>query len=303
MSFSADIVFAGLDTAPDESKRFASFLDQGDFSSNTRKARTNDLRKFARWFTQANGESFAANRVTQRDVADFKQHSRRKEGQSVSTVNRALVSLRKYFAWLVNAGHLPANPVAGVKELRKQQTAPKGLTQQQVRRLLREVEIRQDVRANAIFHLMLYTGCRVSDIANVGNSDLVIQARSGSVTFRHGKGGKERTVPLPLAARKAIQAYLDVRPDDGSELVFHGKRGPLTDRGFRALCDKYGELLGFKLHPHLLRHTMAHKFLDDNGNDLVSLAQLLGHQNINTTAIYTKRTQDQLAAAVDNLTY
>jgi len=302
MSFSADIVFDGIDTVPNESKSFTSFLDQGDFSLNTRKARSNDVRKFAKWFTQANGESFAVSRVTQRDVTDFKQHLRRVEGQSVSTVNRALVSLRKYFGWLVNAGHLPANPVAGVKELRKQQTAPKGLSQQRVRKLLREIEIRQDIRANAIFHLMLYTGCRVSDVANLGISDVVLLPRSGSVTFRHGKGGKERTVPLPLAARKAIEAYLDIRPEE-SELIFQGKRGPLTDRGFRALCDKYGELLGFKLHPHLLRHTMAHKFLDDNGNDLVSLAQILGHQNINTTAIYTKRTQDQLAATVEKLTY
>ena len=303
MTFSADIVFEGIDATPEQSEWFASFLNTNDFSANTRKARTNDVRKFARWFTEANGESFSVSRVTQRDVVDFKQHSRRTDNQSVSTVNRALVSLRKYFGWLVEAGHLQLNPVVGVKELRKQQTAPKGLTQPQVRKLLREIEIRQDVRANAVFHLMLYTGCRVSDIANLGLSDVVIQPRSGSVTFRLGKGGKERTVPLPLPARKAIQAYLDVRPVDESELVFHGKRGPLTDRGFRALCDKYGELLGFKLHPHLLRHTMAHKFLDDTGNDLVSLAQLLGHQNINTTAIYTKRTQDQLAAAVDNLTY
>ena len=303
MSFSADIVFDGIDAAIGESERFASFLATSDFSVNTRKARTNDARKFARWFTQANGESFAVNRVTQRDVVDFKQHARRTEGQSVSTVNRALVSLRKYFGWLVEAGHLPANPVAGVKELRKQQTAPKGLSQQQVRKLLREVEIRQDIRASAIFHLMLYTGCRVSDIANLEISDVVMLPRSGSVTFRHGKGNKERIVPLPLPARKAIQAYLNVRPDNESAFLFHGKRGPLTDRGFRALCDKYGDLLGFKLHPHLMRHTMAHKFLDDTGNDLVSLAQLLGHQNINTTAIYTKRTQDQLAAAVDNLTY
>lgn len=303
MTFSADIVFEGIDATPEQSEWLASFLNTNDFSANTRKARTNDVRKFARWFTESNGESFSVSRVTQRDVVDFKQHSRRTDNQSVSTVNRALVSLRKYFGWLVEAGHLQLNPVAGVKEFRKQQTAPKGLTQPQVRKLLREIEIRQDVRANATFHLMLYTGCRVSDVANLGISDIVIQPRSGSVTFRLGKGGKERTVPLPLPARKAIQAYLSIRPDEESELVFHGKRGPLTDRGFRALCDKYGELLGFKLHPHLLRHTMAHKFLDDTGNDLVSLAQLLGHQNINTTAIYTKRTQDQLAAAVDNLTY
>ncbi|MCA9108758.1 MAG: tyrosine-type recombinase/integrase, partial [Planctomycetaceae bacterium] len=93
------------------------------------------------------------------------------------------------------------------------------------------------------------------------------------------------------------------RPPIESLHVFVGERGPLTDRGVRALCDKYSTLCGVTIHPHLLRHTMAHQFLEDNPGDLVSLAQVLRHENLNTTRRYVQRTEEQLAEVSDRLAY
>jgi integrase/recombinase XerC len=299
----SDKAFRGVVSGQLEKSLFVQFLNSNDFRPNSLRAITSDLRQFMLWFNERNGESFVLGRVTTRDVTDFKDYLRNSKGLAVATVNRALVLIRKFFAWAQEQGHLPSNPAKAVKELRRVDLAPQGLAQSEVRQLLRELELRKDVRANAIFHLLLYSGCRVGDLTSLELTDLVLAEKSGSATFRFGKGNKQRSVPLPLQCRRALQKWLDVRPACPSARVFVGCRGPLTETGIRKLCDKYSAIVGVRIHPHLLRHTMAKKFLADTQNDLVGLAQILGHESLNTTARYTKRSEGQLAEMSEKLNY
>ncbi len=187
-----DRVFEGIPVGADEEALVRAYLDAHDSSPNTRRAIRQDLRKLASWFAQANQEPFTVARVTIRDVSDCRDYPRREKGQAVSTVNRCLVIVRGYFGWLAEQGHIPANPAKKVKELRRQQRAPKGLDRSQVRRLLREIELRQDVRAGAIFSLFLYTGCRVSDLVNLELHDLLLGERSDAAVFKYGSGAAGR---------------------------------------------------------------------------------------------------------------
>jgi site-specific recombinase XerD len=296
-------VFDALSVGIEDGRLVEEYLAGHDFSENTIEAIRNDLRKFAKWFANANQEPLRFDCVTTRDVVDFRKHLHRERQQAVATCNRALVTIRRLFTFLVSTGAAKSNPAEKVKELRKTELPPKGLDRSAVRGLLRQVELQCDIRANAIFHLLLYTGARVGDVVNLELPDLMVGVKSGYATFRHGKGRKERTVPLSLECRKALSAYLDIRPPANSDRVFIGERGPLATDGIQALCRRYSVLVGQRLHPHIFRHTFAKKFLEDNGNDLTSLAMLLGHSNIQTTARYAQKDQAMLAAAAENVTY
>jgi len=300
---SADNVFKNIPVSKDEVSLFKQFLYSFDFSENTRKAFCLDVRKFAKYFTDTNKEPFDSTRITTMDISGFKSYLRKDKHQAVATVNRALVSLRRYLEWLEEKEHIEFNPAKLVKELKKVPIVPRGLESSQVRKLIREAELRNDIRSKAIFTFFLHTGCRVSDMVQLELQDIIINDRSGSVVFRNGKGNKERQVPLALAARKSLNEYLEIRPPVVSDILFIGERGPLTDTGIRALCNKYSAVCGFKIYPHLLRHTFAHFFLAKNNNDIVALAQILGHENLNTSMRYTAKKQEDLSKLSENVEY
>jgi len=279
------------------------FLSANDFSHHTVKAIKADIRKFINWFVNANGEQFDVTRVTVRDVADFREHLARVRRQSVATVNRALVSIRRFLGHLVKSGAVSTNVAEAVKELRRMPIQPKGLSTSQVRKILREIELRQDYKAGASIGLMLHAGLRASEVIGLELDDIIIAPRSGQIVCRHGKGNKRRNVPLSIEARRVVQMYLETRPPVECKSVFMGERGALTYSGLRAICSKYAAVTGVTFTAHKLRHSFAHRYLNQTNNDLVGLAQILGHENLNTTSIYTRRDEAELQASIDGLRY
>ena len=151
---------------------------------------------------------------------------------------------------------------------------------------------------------MLQTGLRVGEALHLQVADVTLHDRSGHVRVRLGKGGKEREVPLNISARRALRAYLDSRPDvapDESLFLSHENHA-LSERSVETLVRtlaRRAKIERLRVTPHTLRHTFAHNFLRDNPGQMVELAQLLCHESLDTTAIYTRPAAEDLAAALE----
>ena len=199
------------------------------------------------------------------------------------------------------------NPTAAVEPVPRTRLAPKALSRQELNSLTRAAE--QDAIAGAtegkrnlaIIQVLRYTGIRVGELTALTLEDLVLSDRAGQLTVRAGKGGKFREVPLNAEARRALRDYLGVRPMVEAPLLFMGQRGALTSSAVRKIVEKCGRRAGIEdVTPHVLRHSCARALLDA-GVDLVAVAALLGHEDLKTTAIYTKPSVQDLERAVGRL--
>jgi integrase/recombinase XerC len=261
-----------------------------------------DLRAFARWFPDGTGEAFAAQAVTPTDLREYKAHLRAVERKQAATVNRRLAALRRFFAWAQATGKIAEPPTARVKGVPAAPRTPQALSKREVDRIVREAERHGNKRNLAILQLLRHTGLRVGELCNLRLGDVVISERKGAVLVRGGKGNKDRTIPLNVDARRAVEAYRAVRPTVADDALFVGQRGaPLKPQGVQQVVAKYARRAGLpEVTPHVLRHTFAKQVLDA-GEDLTTVARLLGHERLETTAIYTQPTARDLEAAVRRL--
>src|SRR3712207_838537 len=287
---------------PPDIDAFLADLRRQDAAPATVRNYAADLRAFARWFPDATGEPFSARAVTPTDLREYKAYLRTVEQRQAATVNRRLAALRRFFVWAKGAGKIAELPTEQVKGLPAAPRTPKALSKREVDRLVREAERHGTKRNLALLLTLRHTGLRVGELCNLRLGDVTLSERKGEVLVRGGKGNKDRTVPLNNDVRRALAAYREVRPQVAVDHLFVGQRGePLRPQGVQQVVAKYARRAGLPaVTPHVLRHTFA-KHVLDAGEDLATVQRLLGHERLETTALYTRPSARDLEEAVRRL--
>jgi len=227
---------------------------------------------------------------------------------SKSTVARKLATLRSFYKFLVKRNQITSNPVAAIRTPKQEKKLPKFLEYEEVKRLLETPPMDNwlGARDRAILETLYSTGIRVSELVGLNLDDVDFL---GEVVHIRGKGKKERIAPIGSSALQVIQHYMEYRnkraqsnSNFDAKVLFvnkHGRR--LSTRSVRRKMDKYLKMAGLDpaISPHTLRHSFATHMLN-NGADLRSVQELLGHQSLSTTQIYTHLGTAKLKEVYEN---
>ncbi len=230
------------------------------------------------------------------------------KGYSKSTVARKLATLRSFYKFLVKRNQISSNPVTVIRTPKQEKKLPHFLEYDEVKKLLDTPPMNNwlGARDRAILETLYSTGIRVSELVALNMEDIDFL---GEVLHIRGKGKKERITPIGSSALQTIQHYMEFRnkrsqnnTNFDNKVLFvnkHGRR--LSTRSVRRKMDKYLKMAGLDptISPHTLRHSFATHMLN-NGADLRSVQELLGHQSLSTTQVYTHLNTGKLKEVYDN---
>ena len=216
-----------------------------------------------------------------------------KEGRASSTVSRTLASLRSYYLFMMQNGVVKSNPTSNLEAPHVEKKIPKILSGEEVELLLEQPKNcdNKGIRDKAMLELLYATGIRVSELINLDVSDVNVP-----MSFVRCKGGKkERIIPIGHQAKDALENYINnvrkymVKDENETALFVNCSGARLSRQGFWKLIKYYQHIAGIEtdITPHTLRHSFAAHLLE-NGADLHSIQEMMGHADISSTQIYSR---------------
>ena len=282
--------------------------EEVDLSPATIRNYLSDLRHFMAWCEAIWSEGqdamqpFVLERIATPTLTRYREHLQHALQLKPATINRHLVSLKRYFGWANDQEMVARNPASVVKLVPQTTRPARHLSDQEEAALVAAAENAGSQRDYTLIVLMLHTGLRVSEVCSLKRDHVVLHKRSGYLKV-WGKRNKYREVPLNATARNALTDYLAAR-DNKAPFLFVSQRtgSPLTPRGLGFVIKKYAQKAGLPdLRPHDLRHRFGYRMAETV--PLHRLAQIMGHDSLDTTMIYIQGTEHDLQQAVEQIAW
>lgn len=273
---------------------YRSSLKNSPIAASSQRIYIAKVSAYLDWLKQSDVDGDPLSDPAARDWAVRDYRSKLKtDKRAASTINTTLAAIDDLYR-VLGLGR------AKVKRESMPQLAPKALEPGDQKKFLRALE-KAKTRDRLIGELGFYAGLRVSEIVGLDRSDVSLSARLGSITVWHGKGDKARTLPLHPAIKMTLHLWLKERQSDAPALIVNRLGDRLSTRAVTTIIGQIGEQAGLEVTPHQLRHCYATNMVR-NGTDLVLVADLLGHANLETTRRYSLPTnQNKLDAMIESL--
>ncbi len=274
-------------------------------NANTIVAYRNDLNQACAYFTRQGIESW--QHVTRAHIASYLLEMRDEQAYRPTTIARKLASLKTFFRYLRAHGSISVDIIEDLNAPRIQKEPPQILSQEQVANLFRQVTLDSPtgIRDMAMLHLLYATGMRVSELVALNLEHIDLAQATVVCAGRNGKNKRERVLPLSSLALDQIKNYIQeprqrlIQHHPNEQALFvnhHGER--LTRQGFWLIIKGYARQINIQgITPHMLRHSFAILMLQ-NGMELRSVQELLGHAHIATTQVYSQLARETAKTTV-----
>ncbi|MCM3412843.1 tyrosine-type recombinase/integrase [Ureibacillus sp. MALMAid1270] len=280
---------------------FRNHLIEQNRSMNTIKSYVQDLLFLENWLFSRYSDPIMVEAITKTDIKDFESEIKINSFLSPATINRRLVSIKKWSDYLFESKYSPVNlgREISVMKVQKQNTI-RWLTRQEVGRLLHAVQLtkhknfQKGLLHETLIILLVNLGLRIEEACSLTKNSISFRNNLVNVL---GKGSKHRVVPLTEKTKAHILLWLENREKDSDYILVSSKSSQLSTRAAQHILKKYSTQIGIEITPHSLRHTYC-KQLADSGVGLQSIADLAGHSSMDTTRIYVTPSIKELQNAL-----